>query len=214
MAGEKGEPNSGTRNSPAGNSKSPDAPRSLHGPAPRDYVKNMQRSGCHNESRSAEARARECRHLRSMSMTVEEPKESCEDQRDDQRRFGVWNSVVRVSVWNQLLNEPQFVRFEVLNSAHQLIAKAFIGLYPDNDENRSKGELVLNVVVPQIDKAENSAANLAVQSYYYRVERGQLSDLTASDRDAVELSLDATDHSLSRAALQQVLDQIPSGDGA
>jgi len=55
MAGEKGEPNSGTRNSPAGNSKSPDAPRSLHGPAPRDYVKNMQRSGCHNESRSAEA---------------------------------------------------------------------------------------------------------------------------------------------------------------
>jgi hypothetical protein len=149
-----------------------------------------------------------------MSMTVEEPKESCEDQRDDQRRFGVWNSVVRVSVWNQLLNEPQFVRFEVLNSAHQLIAKAFIGLYPDNDENRSKGELVLNVVVPQIDKAENSAANLAVQSYYYRVERGQLSDLTASDRDAVELSLDATDHSLSRAALQQVLDQIPSGDGA
>jgi hypothetical protein len=113
-----------------------------------------------------------------------------------------------------IANEPQFVRFEVLNSAHQLIAKAFIGLYPDNDENRSKGELVLNVVVPQIDKAENSAANLAVQSYYYRVERGQLSDLTASDRDAVELSLDATDHSLSRAALQQVLDQIPSGDGA
>ena len=124
------------------------------------------------------------------------------------------NSVIRVSVWNQLLNEPQFVRFEVLNSAHQLIAKAFIGLYPDNDENRSKGELVLNVVVPQIDKAENSVENLAVQSYYYRVERGQLSDLTASDRDAVELSLVATGHSLSRKALQRVIELLPSGDNA
>ena len=122
----------------------------------------------------------------------------------------VKNWVIRASVRRHLLDDPQFVRVEILNSAHQSIAKAFIGLYPDDDENRSKGELVLNVVVPQIDNAENSE----VQRYSYRVEPGQLSELTASDRDAVELSLDATDHSLSREALQRVLELLPSGDNA
>ena len=120
------------------------------------------------------------------------------------------NWVIRASVRRHLLDDPQFVRVEILNSARQLIARAFIGLYPDDDENRSKGELFLNVVVPQIDNAENSE----VQRYSYCVERVQLSKLTASDRDAVELSLVATGHSLSRKALQRVIELLPSGDNA
>ena len=52
------------------------------------------------------------------------------------------NWVVWVSVWNQLLDDKQFVRVEILDSAHQQIARAFVGLYPNDNEKRREGELV------------------------------------------------------------------------
>ncbi|MEO2032575.1 MAG: NADAR family protein [Planctomycetaceae bacterium] len=119
------------------------------------------------------------------------------------------NWIIRTTIRNHILSVPRLARVTVSDSKGQWIAQGFIGLYDLKKDNRSAGQLAINVVRPPIFE---SADDDKVRGYYYAVEPWRIEDLKAADRETVKLSLTATDHSLSREVLEEALEQLPSDD--
>jgi len=122
------------------------------------------------------------------------------------------NWIIETTIRNHILSDPPLVRVTVSDSNGQQIAQGFIGLYDLKKDDRSAGQLAIDRVAPTLKPKLKPADDDQVRGYYYVVEPCRIEDLKATDRNMIELSLDATDHSLSREVLERVLERLPSAD--